>query len=129
MYSIAWLKLNLNVNHPSSVGSVCLCVCAYHCAQLYSVHVQQSAQNSTDNLSSYPSENYCSDVVFWREWVCIKLVTSAAKFGRAMATLTWPDWWSDYRAAKTRISPLLFNCGIILHVLSAKWTVIVNNKL
>jgi len=41
-----------------------MCECTYHCAQNV---VHNPAQNSSNNLPSYPPDNrHCSDIIYWR---------------------------------------------------------------
>ena len=57
-------KINLNLNQHSSLRTVHLCVCAYHCAQL-----SYTVQNSSD--PSHPPDNHhSSDDVYWRGRGC-----------------------------------------------------------
>jgi len=60
-------KANLNLQKPKPKLTENFKNCSYVWVSLCTTVVHNTAQNSSDNLASYPPDNHhCSDVVRWR---------------------------------------------------------------
>ena len=55
------------IRKPTVNFKNCSCVCARTPISVHKCRIYSTAQNSSDSLPSYPSDNHhCSDVVWWR---------------------------------------------------------------